>query len=160
MKRRCAVLGLGLLLAVFLGCENKSPPGGPGATGTNRSPATGTASRTSTTTVGTPEDTFQVETPGMATSLKQGESKTIHVKISRGKNFAQDVKLAFSGAPMGVKITPADNEIRASANEVAVTVEAAKDAALGEHTITVTGTPTKGGAETSTTFKIDVKKAG
>lgn len=159
MKRFCAVLGLGL--ALFVGCENKSTPGGPGASRPASSPS-GSPSRSSTANpiAGTPENTFRIEAPGIATSLKQGESKTIKISISRGKNFAQDVKLAFNGAPMGVKITPADNELRASANDVQVTIEAAKDAALGEHSITVTGTPTKEGAETSTTFKIDVKKAG
>jgi uncharacterized membrane protein len=159
MKRLWVVLGLGL--ALFVGCENKSTPGGPGATRSATSPS-GSASRSSTANpvAGTPEHTFRLEAPALATSLKQGESKTIKISISRGKNFAQDVKLAFTGAPMGVKVTPAEHDLKASANDVQVTIEAAKDAALGEHTITVTGTPTKEGAETSMTFKIDVKKAG
>jgi uncharacterized membrane protein len=109
--------------------------------------------------MGTAENTFKLEVPALATTIHQGEAKEVKVSISRGKNFSQDVKLTFSGAPTGVKVTPEADEIKAGATDVKVKVEAAKDAALGEHTIKVTGKP-KEGAETSLDLKIDVKKPG
>jgi uncharacterized membrane protein len=157
MKRLGTVMGclsLALILAA-LGCEAKSPPGGPGATSRGAD-----TSHSSIPMVGQPDNTFKLDVPALATSLKQGETKTITLSISRGKNFDQDVKLEFSDAPQGVKVTPTENSIKHGDKEVQVKLEAAKDAALGEHTITVTGLPAKEGAKTSVTFKIDVKKAG
>jgi len=110
--------------------------------------------------VGLADNTFKLDVPILSTSLKQGETKTITISLSRGKNFDQDVKLEFSGAPEGVKVTPNENSIKHSDKEVQVKIEAAKEAALGEHTITVTGTPAKDGAKGTATFKIEVKKAG
>src|SRR5262249_24199816 len=136
--------------AALVGC-NESPLGGPKATQN-----TGHAAKSGLTT---PEETFRLEAPATATSIKQGESKTVTVRMSRGKNFAQDVHLEFGDAPQGVTVTPASRTVKASASELQVTVEAAKNAAVGKHTITVTGKPAQSGAATTVTFDIDVKKA-
>jgi len=144
-------LALGITLAAALGCESKSSPGGPGATpGGGR----GNAGLTQQ------ENIFRLTVPMTETDIKQGESKVVKVGISRNKNFDQDVKLEFSGAPKGVTVKPSSNELKANVEDVQVTLEAAQDAALGEHTITVKGTPATSGAATSTTFKIQINKAG
>jgi uncharacterized membrane protein len=132
------------------GCNNgKSPPGGPGASNAKTGPMGALT---------LPENAFRLDPPNLATSIKQGESKNIRIGIDRGKNFDQDVKMEFAGAPKGVTVKPAGNELKAGDKEMVVTVDAAKDAALGEHAIAITGTPAKDGAKTSTSFKIDVKK--
>ena len=147
-KSYLALLTTGLVLLV--GCENgKSPPGGPGAT--NRQQSTGIR-------VTQPENTFQLDVPNLETDIKQGESKTIKISISRGKDFDQDVKLEFAGAPKGLKVTAAESMLKASEKEVQVKLEAAADAPLGEHTITVTGSPARDGAKTSANFKVEVQK--
>src|SRR5262245_16620839 len=83
-------------LIALVGC-NESPPGGPGAQNTSRGSRAGLTN---------PAESFRLEAPSMATSIKQAESKTLTIKMSRGKNFDQDVNLEFSEAPHGVKITP------------------------------------------------------
>jgi uncharacterized membrane protein len=148
MKRLYA-LALGAVVAFFVGCENKSTPGGPGATHTG--------GQTHRPVVGMEDNTFKLETPTLATTVHQGETKEIDISIKRGKNFAQDVALSFSGAPAGVKITPEKNEIKAGDDKVRVKIEASKEAALGDHEITVTGKP-KEGPEATSKFKVDVKK--
>lgn len=156
-------------VVAIVGC-NQTPPGGPGAdkdknkpTGTGTGPTgtkTDTAKRDTNgdKTVGTPDNAFKLSLPATGTTIKQGEKETVTIGISRGKNFDQDVKLDFSGAPDGVKITPADGTLKASEKDEKVTIDAAKDAALGDHTITVKGTPAKSGEATTGSFKITVKK--
>lgn len=139
-----ALLATGVLAAV--GCENKSPPGGPGAT---KPSATGTH-------VGTPDDTFKITVPNA--TLKQGESKTITVSIKRGTNFDQDVKLAVEKPPQGVTFKFDDPTLRASATETHLTIDASKDAALGEHDVMVSATPARAGTATQTEMKVEIKK--
>jgi len=180
MKMAFRGLLLGAVAGLVLGCgENKSPPGGPGAKpgmkpgtttgtttgGTTTGGTTGTNTRpgdtTGTGTHGTsskPEDTFKITVPSGTTSINQGESKTITIGIDRAKNFDQDVALQFSEMPKGVTMTPASGSIPASEKNTKVTLMASPDAALGEHTVTVTASP-KSGAKTTATFTIKVNKA-
>jgi hypothetical protein len=127
---------------ILIGCETKSPPGGPGADNSSR--------------VGTPDNAFTISVDSI--SVKQGESKTVTVSINRGKNFNQDVKLDVSPAPSGVTIKFDNTTIHASAEEVHMTVAASKDAALGEHTIKITATPEQSGAATAADVKVEVNK--
>jgi uncharacterized membrane protein len=140
---------IGLLAAgamALVGCENKSSPGGPGAVKPDGS----------TPHVGTPTNTFRVSIPSV--DLKQGESKTITVSISRGTNFDQDVKLDVENPPQGVTFKFDDATLKASAKETHLTVDATKDAALGEHEVMVKATPAREGAATQTEVKVNVKK--
>jgi uncharacterized membrane protein len=160
MKGLCATLLLVPLIA-FVGCENKSPPGGPGATGhrasTHLTSQAGThTTTTSKTEVGKSDDTFQLKGPILATGLKQGEKKEVDISITRGKDFQQDVMLKFH-APKGLKVEPASADLKPSDNDVKVMVEADKDAPLGDQNIEVTGTPAKGDA-TNLMLKVTVKK--
>jgi len=165
------LLAVGLITALFasLGCSDqptKSTPGGPGATGsTNR--GTGIGSRDTGTGVrdtgvrdnGTADrskDTFTIKVPG-ETTLKQGEKKEITITVDREKEFKQDVTLKLT-SEKGIIITPSTETVKASdaSAQAKFTVEVTKDAAVAEHVINVTGTPTRG-APTSASFKIDVK---
>jgi len=142
MKRLSLLIGV----LIAIGC-NQSPPGGPGAT--QKQPVTGMA-----------DNTFKLDGPMTETSIKQGETKTVTVSISRGKNFDQDVNMTVTEpAPKGITVTPAGGAIRASEKETTLTIEAAKDAALGHHVIKLEGAPSKGGAKTTLDLKIEVKSA-
>jgi len=140
-----AWLVTGVLAAV--GCENKSPPGGPGASKPNNN---------TTPHVGTADNTFTVSVP--SATLKQGESKTVTVSIKRGANFDQDVKLEVENAPQGVTFKFDDPTLRASATEVHLTINASNDAALGEHKVMIAATPARSGTPTQTELKVEVKK--
>lgn len=143
-----------LSLALVLGCQRQNTAGGPGVTGAG----TGTGAGSVTTMLSPGENTFTIDTPNLATSLDQGEAKTIDIGVKRGKNFDQDVKLDFSAPPPGVSLDPPHPVIKASQKDVQVKIEAAKDAALGEHELTVDGTPAREGAKASAKFKINIKK--
>jgi uncharacterized membrane protein len=145
MKTLSAVLMMVGLMA-FLGC-NQTPPGGPGATDKGKNGVR----------VTTGENSFRVSLPSGSTTVKQGEDKNVTISISRGKNFDQDVKLSLSGMPKGVSTSPLSPVIKHGDKDVTISIKAAPEAALGEHTITVTATPTTG-EPTSGEFKIDVKK--
>ncbi|HXG11516.1 MAG TPA: hypothetical protein VNK04_17305 [Gemmataceae bacterium] len=146
MKKLLALAVVALIGAV--GCDGKSTPGGPGATNPRSGPG-----------LTTPENTFKLDVPNTETTLKQGEAKMITIGLERGKNFDQDVNLDFSGAPKGVTVTPDKGMIKAGEKEITVKIEADKEAALGHHTITVTGTPAKGGSKASAEIKIEVQSA-
>lgn len=140
----CTVLAAGVMALV--GCESKSPPGGPGAVKPD-----GTTPR-----VGTPDNSFQIKLAGA--DLKQGESRTVPVSIVRGKNFDQDVKLAVANSPQGVTLKFDDSTLRASEKETNLVIQAGADAALGEHMVKVTATPARDGPGTSTDIKIEIRK--
>lgn len=140
----CSGLVVGVLAVV--GCENKSPPGGPGAVKPDGTKPT----------VGTPENSFRVSVGGM--DLKQGESKTVPVSVVRGTSFDQDIKLSVPNPPQGVTVKFDDNVLKASAKEVHMTIDASADAALGEHKLTLQATPAREGPPTSAEFKIEIKK--
>ena len=146
------LLALCTIVGFLAGCETKSTPGGPGVSKHD-------SGSKSPVSLSQAENTFKLGVPKTETSIKQGETKQLTISIDRGKNFAEDVKLSFDSPPKGVKITPADAVLKAGDKDITLTIEADKDAALGSHTIKVTGTPTKGDA-TSGDLKIEIKKAG
>jgi hypothetical protein len=103
-------------------------------------------------------DTFSMNTPGnvfWTAGIKQGETKAFSISVSRDKDFHHDVALKFDGLPKGVTIDPAAPTNKNGESEVKVNVKAADDAAVGEHTVKVTGTPTKG-APVVQDFKLKV----
>lgn len=135
-------------VAALVGCGNTdSKSGGPGV---SKNPD-------NANTVTQKDDTFSLDVPNLATSLNQGETKNIGISINRGKNFGQDVTLKFDGVPKGVTLDPASGMLKAGDKEVTFKATAAADAALGDHEVTVTGTPTSGPSATNK-FKIKVSK--
>jgi len=177
------LLSLGLMTVLFVsfGCGNKSDLGGPGASNTATSrmssyPPADTSSTTHTTgtaqtthreaaganshrdILGKPKnDTFDLKAPSLATKVKQGESKQVTITVERSNDFKEDVTLKAMTSDKGLTISPSTAMVKASdANtDVKFTVTVTKEAAIGEHTITVTASPSKG-APTSVSFKVDV----
>ena len=124
----------GVLIAALAltGCKTKSEQGG-----------------------GAGSDTFKIVVPAMATEVKQGELQTVRVTLERGGGFKQKVKLELK-APAGIEVEPKDATVQpGDKGDVQVKITAAKDAPLGEHKITVKGTPDKG-VPTSVEFKVKV----
>jgi uncharacterized membrane protein len=118
--------------------------------GCNRSPQGGDTQRTDA------NSTFRISAPAMATSIKQGDKETANLSISRGSDFKRDVQLAVK-APNGITARLNKDRITASeGTEFNVTLDVAKDAPLGDHKVTVTGTPDGGGAPTSVDFTVKV----
>ena len=101
---------------------------------------------------------FKVEVPAFATTIKQGETRSIPISLSREYYFKQDVtlKLTTSSANKGISIDPATAVIKASERpSVQIRVTAATSAALGEYSIRVMGTP-ETGESTSTAFNVKI----
>ena len=140
-----------LALVAASGCT-QGTPGGPGATNTPSQPTTVTAQKP---VLGQAEETFNLSVPSLSTNLKQGETKTASISLTRGKNFDEDVTLKFDDMPKGVTIDPASPVIKHGDKEAKITFQAADDAALGDFTVKVTGHPTKG-ADAKTEFKLTV----
>ncbi len=138
-----------LLLALLVagaGCGPSGTPGGPGVDKTGKTGLGGPA-----------EDTFTLDPPNTAVSLKQGESEVVTISLRRGKNFDEDVTLGFGELPQGVTIEPAKPSISHSDKETKFTVKASSTAAVGTHDITIKGEPTKGKPATNT-FKLKIDK--
>jgi len=171
----------GLLVAglvAFTGC-NESKPGGPGVTTQKKdtpaaSPRAGGYGADSPrakpdagrgdgdggvvkTSTADKDLTFKVRGPVGETNLKQGEAKTVKFTISRGRNFAQPVKLTFKDNKKGLKFDPASPEVKPSDKEdLGVQVTAENDAFIGKHEVTVDASaPT--GEPTTLQFTVDVK---
>ncbi|MBP3955982.1 hypothetical protein J8F10_11870 [Gemmata sp. G18] len=126
------------LVAFSFGC-NKSPEGG--TPGTSASFKISLPSGTSTL----PKD------------VKQGNTEVYDGSIDRGSDFKKDVKLSVASKPDKIDVKLNKDSIKAGEGDTkfTITVVAAKDAAIGEHEIKITGTP-DGGSPTSGTFKIKV----
>ena len=135
-------------LALTLGC-NQSNPGGPGVTSTPTTQGNSSTTAAHKPLIGEAEDTFKMNTPTLSTRVKQGESTTAKISISRGKNFDEDVALKFTDVPKGVTLTPVTAMIAKGDKEATIDVQAAADAAIGEFTVKVAGHPEKGPDATS-----------
>jgi len=97
------------------------------------------------------EFSIAVPTP---TTVAQGSNATINVTLNRGPYFKQDVKLVTKTD--GITVTPASVVVKASDKpEVPLFVSVAREAAIGEYRVSVSGTP-ESGAATSTVFIVKV----
>jgi uncharacterized membrane protein len=90
----------------------------------------------------------------MATAIKQGEAETVHIKINRGKEFKETVKVKAE-APTGIQVASNETTVAPSEKDVNLKVAVAKDIAPGEHVIRITATPETGKA-TSLDLKVKV----
>jgi hypothetical protein len=104
----------------------------------------------------TPKDTFTLSPPRTAT-VQQGETQTVAVGITRDTTFDQDVTLTFTELPTGVTLQPQSVVIKQGEAQAETTLTAARDAALGNFTIKVTGRPAKG-ADAMNEFQLTVNK--
>ena len=98
---------------------------------------------------------FYISVPSFDTQVKQGETQNVTIKIERGESFKQDVKLQIE-AVKGISVDPAKVTVKAGDKpEVQIAITVSKKAALGEHKVSVKGTPTTG-EPTSVEFKVKV----
>ncbi|MFA6291078.1 MAG: hypothetical protein WC637_04815 [Victivallales bacterium] len=88
------------------------------------------------------DESFSISVPSSVT-VKQGEEAIITVTLKRAAFFKRDVQLDIKA--VDISLTPARILVKASDKpDVQVKVAAAKNAAIGEYRVTVTGTPTTG----------------
>ncbi|MFO0842667.1 MAG: NEW3 domain-containing protein [Gemmataceae bacterium] len=102
--------------------------------------------------------TFNISGPSAATAptIKQGDRQTVKLTLNRGNDFKEDVSLSVD-APTGLSVDLDPKKVKASdAKEVTATITAAKDAAVGDHTVKVTAKPETGNS-TSVDFKVKVE---
>jgi hypothetical protein len=99
------------------------------------------------------EDKFSIDKVILPTTVKQGGADDVKIALNRGRDFKQTVKLTAEKVPDKVRVDFNPPVIKASdePNSV-IKITADKEAALGEHTIVVKGTPDTGDPTT-----IDVK---
>ncbi len=101
------------------------------------------------------KDSFKLSGPTLATSLKQGETKKVDIKLARGSDFKKSVKLETT-APKGIKATITDTVKSSDPEDAVLTIEADKDAPVGDAMpIIVTATP-EGGVVTKLEVKVTV----
>ena len=97
---------------------------------------------------------FNIVVPTSST-IKQGAGTTVTVSLNRGAYFKRDVKLDFE--TQGIHVAPNNVMVKASDTpDVFLQITADKDAALGEYSVSVTGTPTSG-EPTSVKFMVKVE---
>jgi uncharacterized membrane protein len=127
------ILPIAAFVGFAVGC-NKSPEGGTPQTDAN----------------------FKLSLPAGTKDIKQGTAETYDASIDRGSAFKKDVKLTVE-APKQLDIKLTKQEIKASDPDTkfSITVTAAKDAPIGEHTIKIVGTPAEG-SPTAGEFKVKV----
>ncbi|MBY0526379.1 MAG: hypothetical protein K2R98_23500 [Gemmataceae bacterium] len=133
-------------LVGLTGCGSHGTPGGPGVSSGSSKPM-----------VGSGDNTFSLDPPNTATTVKQGEARNVVIGIKRGKNFNEDVAIKVDGLPKGVTIEPAAPVIKHGDKEASISVKAAEDAALGDFTVKLVGHPSKG-ADATNDVKITVEK--
>lgn len=129
---------LGIMASVLvLGCGNTSPSGGH-------------------TTTGRKADTFTLSGPTLTVMMKQGDRETTTIAVDRGKDFKQQLKLTAE-APKGLTVELSKTTLAPTdPDELSLTIEAAKDAPISDHVVTVTATPESGSA-TSLEVKVAVE---
>lgn len=98
---------------------------------------------------------FKIVVPTYNTEVKQGEVGIVTISLERGESFKQDVRLQIN-TTKGISINPTNILIKASDKpDVQLQITVPKNAALGEYSVSVTGTPTTG-ESTSTSFDVKV----
>lgn len=118
--------------------------------GCNKSPEGGTPGTAASFKLSLPTDLSKLK------PIKQGTSEMYEGSIDRGSDFKKDVKIKVEGPDkLTVKVSPDTIKASDGSTKFNVTVEADKDAPVGDHTIKVTGTP-DGGSATTGEFKVKV----
>ncbi len=122
-----------LALAAMYCCQSSSPRGGSVLKG----------------------EGFKIAVPTFTTEVKQGEVQSVTISLERGKYFKQDVKLQIE-ASKGISVDPTNILVKASEKpDVQLRITVPKNAALGEYSVSVKGTP-ETGEPTSTSFDVQV----
>ncbi len=105
------------------------------------------------------QDSFRLKTPMLETAIKQGDTQTLSLTLNRDDDFKQAIKFTAE-APKDVHVEVMPSEVQPSdKGEVNLRIRANSTAALGEHNIRVTGTPSAG-QPVVTDVKFKVKDPG
>lgn len=105
----------------------------------------------------TAKDSFHLYLPLLSTSLKQGESELVSIKVNRDKTFMQDITLSLIDLPAGVTTEPASIVNRNGEINSDFMLIAASDASLGRFAVMLNGHPTSG-VDASKEFNFVVSK--
>src|ERR1043165_372119 len=98
---------VGLMLVGLVGCNHREPGGGADKA-----------------------HQFTISGPVLSTSIKRGETQTVAIKVDRGNDFKQSVKLKAE-PPTGVEATLSQNTLAPSdKGEVSLKITATSQAAL------------------------------
>jgi uncharacterized membrane protein len=101
------------------------------------------------------DDEFKINVPFFTKDIKQGELLTFVVSLQRGPLFKRDITLTVT-IPKGINVSPSNTTVKAEDKaDVQFQISAPSDAALGDYTIVVVGTPTTGELR-SVDFKVKV----
>jgi hypothetical protein len=111
----------------------------------------GNQTATSTLTLGVYQPTFTLNDYGSVT-LGQGTTGSSYVSINSQYGFSGGVSLAVTGLPSGVTASFSPNPSSAGSSQLILT--ASSTAALGQYTLTITGT--SGSQTASTTLSLGV----
>jgi uncharacterized membrane protein len=104
----------------------------------------------------TDKSSLSLHGPLLATTVKQGETKTIQLNLKPASVKHEEVKLNVDGSHKGISTEFTSNPIKSNdSGEVGLKVMVDKTAALGEHVIRVTGTP-HNGTVTAADVKLNV----
>jgi len=116
---------------------------------TRTTTGTPTGRTTETTTNDKDKVRLSLHGPLLATTIKQGETKTIPVSLKQsGGKYDGAVKLSVENPGKGIMTELTSNNIKsADTGEVGLKITADKTADLGEHRIRVTGTTDSGTVE-------------
>jgi uncharacterized membrane protein len=103
----------------------------------------------------TEDEGFKIVVPAFTTEIKQGEAQTAIVTLHRDDYFKQNVRLLIN-TTKGISLDPTSVLIKSKDKpDVQILITVATDAALGEYSIRVMGTP-ETGESTSTVFTVKV----
>ena len=105
----------------------------------------------------TAKDSFTLNLPLLSTSLKQGESELVSIKVNRDKTFMQDVTLSLIDLPTGVTMEPTSVVNRSGEGNTEFKLVAAKDASIGSFAVKLNGHPTSG-VDASNEFNFVISK--
>ena len=102
------------------------------------------------------KDSFKISAPVLETTLEQGESKNLELKLDRGADFKKTVKLEAT-APKGITVDMPKSVAASEPEKVEMNVKVAADAPVGDAMpIVVTATP-EAGVATKVEIKVQVK---
>jgi uncharacterized membrane protein len=138
MKKTLAAVILAAVALIPVACKQSSEGGSPGT-----------------------ESHFKFQREGtqaLDPTLKPGESKTIEVKLVRGSDFNRPVKFSVKGTDHATAEVTPDAAKQNESPTINVKVTAKPDSPDGENQVVLTGTPDGGGAATTETIKVTVKK--
>lgn len=136
MKNRFVQAALGFALVIAVGCNQSTTTTGPKGNVAGAKRLTLTAAKEQT--------------------IKRGDTDKVKVSISRD-NFSEPVTIKITGLPKGVTVVgPADPVIVAADSSTTLTLQAAADADVGEHAVTLSA-EAAGVDKNTQAFRLTVK---